>query len=45
MSLKGLQFAPAVAGDEGAYVAIHRALAAYDSAANAQVVAEKQPEK
>jgi hypothetical protein len=29
MSNKGLRFAPAVAGDEGAYVALHRALVSY----------------
>jgi hypothetical protein len=29
MSSKGLRFAPAVAGDEGAYVALHRALVSY----------------
>lgn len=29
MSGQGLRFAPAVAGDEGAYVALHRALASY----------------
>ena len=29
MSGHGLKFAPAVAGDEGAYVAVHRALASY----------------
>lgn len=32
MTKEGLQFAPAVAGDEAAYLAVHRALAAYDSA-------------
>jgi len=32
MTKNGLQFAPAVAGDEGAYVAVHRGLAAYDQA-------------
>jgi hypothetical protein len=29
MGRQGLRFAPAVSGDEGAYVAIHRALANY----------------
>jgi hypothetical protein len=29
MSGQGLKFAPAVAGDEGAYVALHRAMASY----------------
>lgn len=38
----GLQFAPAVAGDEAAYVAFHRALAAYATAMHSQVVAEPQ---
>jgi hypothetical protein len=40
MNSQGLQFAPAVAGDESAYVALHRALAAFDLAAQNQV-AEK----
>jgi hypothetical protein len=44
MLKKGVVFAPAVAGDEAAYVAVHRALAAYATAANVQVVADK-PEK
>lgn len=44
MTQNGLVFAPAVPGGENAYVALQRALAVYDSAASAQVVAEK-PEK
>jgi len=32
MSRSGLLFAPAVAGDESAYLALHRALSAYDAA-------------
>jgi hypothetical protein len=36
MRKQGLQFAPAVPGDEGAYVALHQALANYDLAAQAQ---------
>jgi hypothetical protein len=31
MSGQGLRFAPAVPGDEGAYVALHRALVNYSS--------------
>lgn len=31
MTNQGLRFAPAVAGDEGAYVALHRALASYSA--------------
>src|SRR5262249_55203222 len=41
---KGVRFAPATAGDESAYIAIHRALAVYASNATAQVATEK-PEK
>jgi hypothetical protein len=40
MTRNGLQFAPAVAGEEAAYVALHRALAAY-SAAMANAAAER----
>ena len=40
MTKNGLQFAPAVAGEEAAYVALHRALAAY-SAAMANAAAER----
>ena len=36
----GLQFAPAVSGDEAAYVALHRALAAFDIALQNQFAAE-----
>ncbi len=36
----GLQFAPAVAGDEAAYVALHRALATFDGAMQTQVTAD-----
>jgi hypothetical protein len=39
---RGLRFAPAVAGDEGAYVAMHTALAAYDVAVNTQDVASNK---
>jgi hypothetical protein len=35
MTRTGLVFAPAVSGDEAAYVAVHRALAAYDAALHA----------
>lgn len=38
----GLQFAPAVAGDEAAYVVFHRALAAYATAMQSQVATEPQ---
>jgi hypothetical protein len=38
MKKQGLQFAPAVPGDERAYVALHQALANYDVAAQAQTV-------
>jgi hypothetical protein len=36
MTQQGLQFAPAVPGDQPAYVALHQALANYDVAAQAQ---------
>jgi len=42
---KGLRFAPAVAGDEAAYMALHRALAAYDAGANAEVAADRPAER
>jgi hypothetical protein len=45
MSKKGLIFAPAVPGDEGAYLALQRALAAYDGGINPQVVTEKTAPK
>lgn len=41
MTKQGLQFAPAVPGDESAYVALHQALANYDVAAQAQTAAAK----
>ena len=44
MLTKGLRFAPAVPGDEPAYVATHRALAGYDLALGSQVVSE-HPER
>jgi hypothetical protein len=34
MSDQGLQFAPAVAGEEAAYMALYQAMAHYDIAAN-----------
>ena len=40
LAAKGLRFVPATPGDEAAYVAAHRALAAYDRAAKAQVVSD-----
>jgi hypothetical protein len=36
MADRGLQFAPAVPGDENAYQALHSALAAYDRAAQTE---------
>jgi hypothetical protein len=36
MTKQGLQFAPAVPGDEGSYLSLHQALANYDLAAQAQ---------
>jgi hypothetical protein len=41
MTKQGLQFAPAVPGDESAYVALHQALANYDVAAQAQQAANR----
>jgi hypothetical protein len=38
----GLQFAPAVPGDEPAYLALHQSLAAYDSAVKPMDVAQKE---
>jgi len=38
---RGLRFAPAIAGDEAAYTAMHSALAAYDVAVNTQEVVAK----
>jgi len=40
---RGLRFAPAVAGDEAAYQAMHSILAAYDLAVNTQDVAAATP--
>ncbi len=45
MTKKGLVFAPAVPGDEGSYLALQRALAAYDAGINPQVVTEKPAPK
>jgi hypothetical protein len=41
MAERGLRFAPALAGDEAAYLALHRALAACDASAQAQLVAKR----
>jgi hypothetical protein len=41
MTRQGLRFAPAVAGDEAAYAALHRALVTYDTSAQGQVVAQR----
>jgi hypothetical protein len=41
MRKQGLQFAPATPGDEGAYVALHQALANYDLAAQAQMASSR----
>jgi hypothetical protein len=41
MSKEGLTFAAAVGGDEAAYMALHRALAAYDSAVRGRTGADK----
>ncbi len=41
MTDNGLQFAPAVDGDQEAYIALHRALANYDSAANTLATQQK----
>jgi hypothetical protein len=41
MTKNGLQFAPAVAGEEGAYVALHRALVAYAQAAQPTLERER----
>jgi hypothetical protein len=43
MGKKGLQFAPAAAGDEWAYRVLHRALASYDAALTAAQASSKQP--
>jgi hypothetical protein len=39
-SCKGLKFAPAVDGDEAAYIALHQALVNSDAGASAQLAAE-----
>ncbi len=41
MTKQGLQFAPAMAGDESAYAALHQALANYDLAAQAQTASRQ----
>ena len=41
MTEQGLQFAPSVMGDEDAYLALHRALAACDMNAQAQLAADR----
>lgn len=41
MIKQGLRFAPAVAGDEAAYVALHRALTAYEAQAQSVLLAER----
>jgi hypothetical protein len=41
MTKQGLQFAPATAGDESAYTALHQALANYDLAAQAQTASRQ----
>jgi hypothetical protein len=41
MASKGLTFAPAVTGDESAYLAVHRALVAYDLGAKSQMTSER----
>lgn len=43
MSSQGLKFAPATAGDEASYTALHRSMATYDTALNSQ--APKQTAK
>jgi hypothetical protein len=40
---RGLRFAPATPGDEAAYQAAHRALAAYDMGAKARLASESKP--
>jgi hypothetical protein len=45
MTQEGLEFAPAVVGDEAAYVALHRALAAYDAAVHGQATLERASDK
>lgn len=43
MEKEGLQFAPAVSGDEAAYTALQRALVAYDSTFQGQLATSDQP--
>ena len=43
MTRDGLKFAPAMPGDEAAYVALHRLLAAYDVAINGGAVVDTRP--
>jgi hypothetical protein len=45
LNAQGLRFAPATPGDEAAYVALHRALAAYRGGAQATVASETEPSK
>jgi hypothetical protein len=45
LNAQGLRFAPATPGDEAAYVALHRALAAYRGGAQATVASETEPNK
>jgi hypothetical protein len=45
MTKEGLEFAPAVAGDEAAYLSLHRALATYDVAARGQTGSERKEGK
>jgi hypothetical protein len=44
LSARGLRFAPATAGDEAAYLAVHRALATYDQGANTRLAREIKPD-
>jgi hypothetical protein len=44
LTARGLRFAPATPGDELAYLAVHRALAAYDQNANARLARETKPD-
>ena len=41
MTKQGLRFATAVAGDEAAYLALHRALTAYEAQAQSTLLAER----
>lgn len=43
MAGKGLQFAPAVSGGEASYLALQRAMAAYDAATSSQMATADQP--